>query len=183
MLITVARYRTITGDETSASGLVEDAIEQAQSLLEGRLRRPLEQAERTERMRVYADNRMYPKALPIVAVSAGAEVQGPAIVDGTPSGTFLQPDDHAEVTYTGGFDPAEEDMGEVDFVPVELARAVAWAAKAILTPADGVEVPAGATSVSVGDVSISWGPGGSPGTGEVVFSPSLIRRWRWREVA
>lgn len=180
MLISIARYREITGDSTTASAVVETAIEDAQSTLEDRLRRPLEQAARTERLRVFPDGRVYPRATPIISAAAGADIYGNAIVDGTPAGTFLEPDDYAEVTYTGGYDPAETDLSAVDYVPVELQRAVAWAAYGILRPTDGPQAPPGATSVTVGDVSVTYGPGGAPAAGEVEFDRGLIRRWRWR---
>ena len=180
MLIAIARYREITGDTTSASAVVETAIDDAQALLEDQLRRPLEQAARTERLRVFADGRVYPRATPIISAQAGADIYGNAIVDGTPEGTFLEPDDFAEVTYTGGYDPAETDLSAVDYVPVELQRAVAWAAYAILRPADGLQAPAGARSATVGDVSVTFGPGGAAAPGEVEFDRGLVRRWRWR---
>lgn len=180
MLISIARYREITGDTSTASAVVETAITDAQAILEDLLRRPLEQAQRTERLRVFPDGRVYPRATPIISAAAGADIYGNAIVDGTPAGTFLEPDDYASVTYTGGYDPAETDLSAVDYVPVELQRAVAWGAYSVLRPADGVQAPAGASAVSVGDVSVSYGPGGAPAAGEVQFDRGLIRRWRWR---
>jgi hypothetical protein len=180
VLIAITRYRDITGDTSSPSAVVESAIADAQALLEGQLRRPLEQAERTERLRVFPDRRVYPRATPIVSAAAGADIYGAAIVDGTPAGSFLYADDFVEVTYTGGYDPDETDLSAVDYVPVELQRAVAWAAYAILRPGDGVQAPAGARSVSVGDVSVTFGSGGAAAPGEVEFDRGLVRRWRWR---
>ena len=178
MLVSATRYAQITGDTTSATGAVEAALADAQSMLEAELRRGLELAERTERVRVHPDGRVYPSSTPLTAGPAGSTIAGVALVGAvSPMGGE---DDYAEVTYTGGFDPDEDDRSAVTCVPVELARAVAWAARAILTPADGIEVPAGATSVAVGDVSVSWGPGGSPATGEIVFPRRLVRRWRHR---
>lgn len=180
MLIAVDVYQAITGDTSSATASVETAIADAQGLLEDQLGRPLELDERTERLRVFPDGRVYPSATPLVSVPTGATISGASIIDGTPAGSFLRPADFAEVTYTGGFDPAEDDRSSVTYVPVDLARAIAWAAKAILSPASFGDIPAGATSATVGDVSLSWGPGGSPGTGVVGFSPQLVRRWRRR---
>lgn len=179
MLIAIARYREITGDNTSASAVVETAIDDAQALLEDQLRRPLEQAQRTERLRVFPDGRVYPRATPIISAAAGADIYGNAIVDGTPAGTFLDPDDYAEVTYTGGYDPAETDLSAVDYVPVELQRAVAWAAYTIVNAAPSA-APPGASSVTVGDVSVTYGPHGAPAAGEIEFDRGLVRRWRWR---
>lgn len=180
MLISVTRYQSITGDTTSATGVVETAIEDAQQLLEERLRRPLETAQRTERMRQYPDGRVYPAATPITAGPTGSTTYGVALADAAPAGSFLQPaDEYVDVTYTGGFDPAETDRSAVTYVPVELQRAVAWAAKALLSSPPSA-APAGATSITVGDVSVSYGPGGAPSSGEVVFDAGLVRRWRRR---
>lgn len=181
MLISVARYRAITSDTASATAVVTEAIEDAQSQLEEQLGRGLELDERTERVRVFPDGAIYPRCTPLVAVPDGSEIQGVAVIGGGPhSSALVDPDTHTTLTYTGGYNPDETDRSAVTFVPVELARAIAWAARAILTPGDGLEVPPGATSVSVGDVSISWGPAGSPTTGEVTFPRSLLRRYRYR---
>lgn len=188
MLVSVDRYREITGDETSASAVVEAALVDAQLLLEEDLRRPLEAEQRTERCRVFAESRgstVYPAATPLVSVSApsGGEIVGAAVVGGSlapaPPRFLTDRDQFAEVTYIGGFDPDAE-LGDVTCLPVGLQRAIAWAAKALTVPDDFSEIPTGATSASVGDVSISWGAGGSPSSGEVTFSRQLVRRWRRR---
>lgn len=187
-VVTIARYRDITGDETSASAVIEDALVDAQALLEEDLRRPLGTGTRTERCRIFAEARgaaVYPAATPIASVSSpsGTSIVGHAVLGGTPlTGPpyFLtDPDGFATVTYVGGYDPTAV-AGDADYLPVTLQRAIAWAAKAIIDPDAFAPVPAGATSASVGDVSLTWGPGGSPAQGEVTFSPSLVRRWRRR---
>lgn len=188
MLVSIARYRDITGDESSASGVVEGALVDAQALLEEELRRPLETDTRTERCRVFGEARgatVYPSATPITSVTSpsGASVVGHAVLGGSavsgPPYFLTDPDGFAEVTYVGGYDP-NASAGDDDYLPVTLQRAIAWAAKALVSPSDFAAVPAGATSASVGDVSLTWGPGGSPGQGEVVFSSRLVRRWRRR---
>lgn len=179
MLISITTYRDITGDTTSASAVVEDAIGDAQRALEERLGRPLEQAQRTERCRVFPDGRVYPRATPIVAAQAGATIYGASISDGHVPGSFINPDTHAQVTYTGGYDPTETDLAAVDYVPVELRRAVAWAAHSLIHGTVSA-APAGAVSVSVGDVSVNYGPGGAPAAGELTFDRSLVARYRWR---
>lgn len=182
MLVSVSTYQTITGDVSSATSQVEDALLLAQRELEEYLGRGLESLERTERCRVFPDGRMYPRCTPITAVPDGSTVYGAGVAAGGEAVTtsWLTPDTHADLTYTGGYDPAEDDMAEATYVPVTLQRAVSWAAKAVLTPADGLEIPDGATSISVGDVSVSWGAGGSPATGEIGW-PDRVRRWRWRK--
>lgn len=182
MLVSVSTYQAITGDTASATSAVDRALGEAQRLLEEYLGRGLESMERTERCRVFPDGRLYPRCTPITAVPSGSVIYGAGIAAGGPTGTpsWLTPDTHTDLTYTGGYDPAEDDMAEATYVPVILQRAVAWAAKAILTPGDGLEIPAGATAITVGDVSISWGAGGSPSTGEIGW-PDRVRRWRWRK--
>jgi hypothetical protein len=180
VLISVDTYREITGDASSASAVVETAVQGAQRLLEEQLQRGLELEERTERMRVFPDGRVYPRCTPLVTGPSGSTISGSSLLGAGPAGSFVEPDDRTAVTYTGGFDPDEEDRSAVTFVPVELQRAVAWGARAIITPGDGLEVPSGATSVTVGDVSVSWGPGGSPATGEITFPRPLVRRYRFR---
>lgn len=188
MLVTVSRYRDITGDDSSASADVEDGLVDAQALLEEELRRPLETDTRTERCRVFAEARgpaMYPSATPVTSVSdpSGATIVGHAVLGGTfaeaPPYFLTDPDAFSSITYVGGYDPAAV-TGDADYLPVTLQRAIAWAAKALIDPDSFAPVPAGATSASVGDVSLTWGPGGSPAQGEVRFSPRLVRRWRRR---
>lgn len=181
MLISVATYQSITGDTTSATAVVETAVKDAQGLLEDRLRRPLELASRTERLRRFPDGRVYPSATPITSGPAGSTVYGAALADAAPAGSFLQPaDEYVDVTYTGGFDPTEDDRSAVTFVPVDLARAVAWAARAIVSGVSASSPPAGARSVTVGDVSVAYGPDGAPSAGEIVFDAGLVSRYRRR---
>lgn len=183
MLVTIARYRDITGDSTSSSAVIEDALTDAQALLEEELHRPLEQGTRTERCRIFGEPRgatVYPSATPLVTTSTGGTVVGHAIVAPTTGGSFLlDPDGYATVTYLGGYDPAAT-AGDADYLPRTLERAIAWAARALVDPATFASVPSGATSASVGDVSLTWGPGGSPAQGEVSFDRKLVRRWRRR---
>lgn len=183
MLVTIARYRDITNDNDSSSAVVEDAVTDAQALLEEELGRPLEQDTRTERCRIFAETRgatVYPSATPLVSTSTGGTVVGHAIVSPTTGGSFLlDPDGYATVTYLGGYDPAAV-SGDPDFVPRTIERAIAWAARALVDPDTFASVPPGATSATVGDVSLTWGPGGSPAQGEVTFDRKLVRRWRRR---
>lgn len=187
MLISVTRFDEITGSDSSApsaSAAAAASIIDAQRLLEEMLGRGLELGERTERIKVFADGAMYPRVTPLVSVPDGAEIEGGAVVGGAPSGSFLTRSaytpTHTTLTYTGGYDPAEDDLAAATYVPIEIQRAIAWAALALLTDEAEFDVPAGATSVSVGDVSIAWGPGGSPGRGDLVFPHSIMRRYRWR---
>jgi hypothetical protein len=186
MLVTVDRYQTITDDTTSASGTVVAALEDAQLLLEERLGRPLEQDERTERARLFQERRgiaVYPRALPLISSTdpAGATVEGAALVGGSPTGWAN--DGHRDITYIGGYDPTETDPNEPDFLPRTLERAIIWAAFADIHQSDvTASLPVGVSSARVGDVALTWGGSGfSPGaSGEVVFSSSVVRRYRRR---
>ena len=182
MLVTIARYRDITGDNESASGVIEDALVDAQALLEDELQRPLEMDTRTERCRIMPEARgaaVYPKVTPLTSVTTGGTIVGHAVVGGFPGGTFLTgPEEYASVTYVGGYDPEATDGPTL--LPRTLERAIAWAAKALCVPDEFANVPAGATSVTVGDVSLTWGAGGSPAQGTVSFERRLVRRWKRR---
>jgi hypothetical protein len=188
MLVTVDRYRTITSDDSSASGDVTDALTDAQLLLEERLGRPLEQDERTERARMFQERRgiaVYPKAIPLISATdpAGASVEGSAFVGGDPLGWADWSDGFRDITYVGGYDPLETDPNEPDFLPRTLERAIAWAAYADVNQSSlTASIPSGVTSARVGDVALTWPGGGfSPGTsGEVTFSASVVRRYRRR---
>lgn len=190
MLVTVARYREITSDATSATGTVVTALVDAQALLEDELGRPLEQATRTERVRVFQERRgaaVYPQALPLISVSnpSGADIEGAAIIGGTPTDGPYWLDDlpgHRDVTYVGGYD-ATAAAGDVDYLPRTLERAIAWAAYADINAATlTASIPSGVTSARVGDVALSWGTGGfTPGaTSEVIFPRGVLRRYRRR---
>jgi hypothetical protein len=190
MLVTVDRYQTITSDLSTASGAVASALTDAQLLLEERLGRPLEQDERTERARMFQERRgmaVYPQALPLISVSdpSGASIEGAAFVGGSPTSwaDFAWSDGYRDITYVGGYDPAETDPNEEDFLPRTLERAIAWAAYADLqSAAVTASLPAGVTSARVGDVALTWGGGGFfPGaSGEIAFSASVVRRYRRR---
>lgn len=186
MLVTTARYRDITNDNDSPSAVVENALADAQALLEEELRRPLEADTRTERCRIFPETRgatVYPAATPIASVSSpsGASVVGHAVLGGTagPPYFLTDPDGYATVTYIGGYDPTAV-TGDDDLLPRTLERAIAWAARALTAPDAFANVPSGATSATVGDVSLTWGPGGSPAQGEVTFDRKLVRRYRRR---
>lgn len=181
MLVTVARYRDITADTGTASAVVEDALTDAQALLEEELGRELESDTRTERCRVFAESRggtVYPSVTPITSVSdpSSASILGHAVVGGTvatgPPYFLTDPDGFASVTYVGGYASGA--------APTAIERAIAWAARALVDPDTFAQAPPGATSATVGDVSITWGPGGAPSQGEVVFDRRLVRRWRRR---
>lgn len=173
-LVTIERYRVITGDSTSASATVEQALGDAQALLEDDLGRGLESEERTERLRIFYGSsfpggRVYPTVTPVTDADDFTLV-GTAALDGaSPSGgpfDTSQPS-YAEVTYTGGW--------TADDVPACIERDIAWAAYRLLRPAEMAAVPAGATSVSMGDASVSFAAGQSAGEAGISWSRATRR--------
>ena len=70
MLVTVARYRAITGDNATPAVTVSAKIELAQELLADALDRELEEAERTETLWPTRDGYLWPSCTPITAHSA-----------------------------------------------------------------------------------------------------------------
>ena len=170
MLISVDRYRVITGDSSTAATAVSAAVETAGDLLGEELGWPggVESAERTETLGVL-EGRVYPSAVPIT-VAAGFTIDGHALRGATPQWADIFEDVDgapvATVTYTGGWTSAT--------VPASVERDVAWAARALLNPAEALSVPAGATSVRLGDASVSYGRPQSPGTAGVAWSRKTL---------
>lgn len=163
MLVSVARYRTITGDVESEASAVSAAIEDATALLEDELGRPLESDERTERMYPGAGGVLYPLATPISDA-------GDYTIDGTTlrSGSFgvapawLGGQEWVEVTYTGGFVERSANPNAANGLPAYVERDLAWAAHALMRPVPALaSLPAGTGSAQVGDVALGAAGGGS----------------------
>lgn len=174
MLVTVERYRLITGDETTAATAVTAALVEAQDLLSEDLGWDLEEDERTETLDVVA-GAVYPTAIPITAVAAGQTIDGYAIRGAAPLGVDIlvensyDPDrPRATVTYTGGWTDVT--------VPASIRRAIAWAARGILTPASAEAVPDGATSVRLGDASVTFATAQHRATTGITW-PAKTMRW------
>lgn len=150
MLVDTARYRAITGDETTADAVVSARLAEATEMLAGRLDRPLEHGEYTEQLWPTRGGWLWPRATPIE--SAGDyEVDGAGL---RPRWT-LQGGPYL-VTYVGGW--------TAETVPACIARDLALAAFELgHQPADasGIDTT-GATSVRVGDVAVGWGGAGKP---------------------
>jgi len=164
MLVTVLRYRSITGDQVTGDEAVSARIEEATELLEGELGRPLEQAERTERMQPTRDGLLWPLATPLVAATdytidghglTGASVFGYDFIRG---GTMTAID----VTYTGGWLERTANPSSAFRLPVHIERDIAFAAQALGQTPTPLAVPAGASSVSLGDASVTFKDGYHP---------------------
>lgn len=170
-LVTVERYRIITGDQASASALADDALTQAVGLLEDTLQRPLEEGEITERLAPGSDGTLYPTVTPIVSAE-GYSIYGSTIMGGpffTPG--FIATDPRVSVTYVGGYVERTANPTAANRLPAHVERDLCWAANRLLTPATSAAlaaVPAGVKSASVGDASITYGDAGAPRVGNVV---------------
>jgi hypothetical protein len=158
-LVTVARYRTITGDDVTASALIADRIDEATDMLEEDLGRPLVHAERTERTLPHRDGRLYPRATPITA-AAGYAIEGFSLLPS--SLTAYDPTSRTTavtITYSGGYVERTANPTADNRLPVCIERDLAWAAKALgaTSAAELVAgLPPGAKSVSLGDMSVTF---------------------------
>ncbi len=175
-VVTIAAYRSVTGDETTASGTVQTWLDDTEQDLEEYLDRPLELGEYTDRLRINNERRgptVYPRATPI---TDGGDylVAGHALVGVSPiSGMFDQSDPaYAEVTYTGGWSAAT--------LPRSIRHDICWAVRQALR-GEAAMVPAGATSVSVGDASVSFGTAGASDRLDARWSRQT-RRYRRRHL-
>lgn len=152
-LVTVERYRLVTGDQSTAASAVSAAIEEAVDVLSEDLGWQIESAERTETLTVL-DGRVYPSSVPITAVPSGQSIDGHAVIGAAPFGQdFItegadEGETRSSLTYTGGWTSST--------VPAGVARDLAWAAYGILRPETATSVPDGATSVRLGDASVTF---------------------------
>jgi len=174
--VTVAGYRVHTGDTTSEASAVSAALVEAEQLLEEELRRTLASEERTQRLRIRADGKVYPPAYPVTAAGSYL-IDGRAIVGASPDDfptitIFARtPTPYATITYTGGF--------TADTFPVTLRHALYDLANGIISAHLVPVMLVGATSASVGDVSASYGTG-SPGGIDVLRRGLSERVARYR---
>ena len=177
-LLTVARYRAITGDTATDAVSVSAAIEEAEELLADALGRELEEADRTETLWPTRDGYLWPSCVPIVSAT-GYRIEGDGLV-----GTFGPgwPDETGAVSvpYRGGWVERTANPTAANRLPAYIERDLAFAAYALKDPTPNT-YPAGATQVQLGDASVSFGPGGAPrpGVDDVQWSrPTLRHRYR-----
>lgn len=172
LLVDGARYQRITGDATTGTDDVEQALldaEQAVAEHLGRItatgRAAIAYGTYTEPLVVYRNGRVYPAATPIdtVQTPASARVDGNAVDVGGSVGTWnlFGSDPAIQVTYTGGWQAAGVADGPTAPLPVAIVRAICQVAWRGTHPVQFPGVPAGAGSISVGDVSISGATAGA----------------------
>jgi hypothetical protein len=177
-VVTLRRYRDITGDRITDDAAVTARLEEAQDLIEDELGRLLESAERTETLTLTFEHgswRAYPQAFPITAVGAGetftieddVTLANVTIDDTAFWGTAVPVE--GTVTYTGGYTTST--------VPKALERGIAQLAHALCPALVGAGAPSGASSVHVGDVSVTFAR--PSGAGEIdALVPGLTARLR-----
>lgn len=157
-LLTVARYRAITGDTDTTDAAVTARVELAVERLAEVLDRPLVEGEYTETLTPSGDGRVWPRATPITD-------PGDYTLDGlslgwVASGVFGS--SSVAVTYTGGFVERSGNPTALNRLPVCIEEDLAWAVWAMSNPPlVGSVVPAGARSVQLGDVSVTFGENGA----------------------
>lgn len=176
-VITIARYRAITGDTASQAVAASAAIEAAEDLLADALGRELESAERTETLWPTRDGYVWPSCTPITAAT-GYTIDGDGLTGvlgpGWPDSTGS-----VEVTYTGGWVERTANPTAAHRLPSYIERDLAFAAQALLAPSPST-YPVGAVSVRLGDAAVTFGPDGAPRPGDTVrwSRPTLRHRSR-----
>lgn len=162
MLITQEFYVLVTGDTTTPSADVTEAVDEATTLVGDQLDRHLVSASRVEVVAIHRDGRAYPKAAPVTVAPAGAEIDP---LMGGFALRWVTPDDvtvvtgywtqthppFATITYTGGYGEAFA----APPCPRPLARCIAQLAHALAVGVP-VSAPAGATSVRLGDAGVTF---------------------------
>lgn len=157
-LVTVARYRSITGDDATAVSAVEERLTDAVAMLEEELGRPLEQAERTEIVWADRAGRLYPAATPIID-APGWTIDGHTLTGRSLWGAWFDEDgpETTTVTYTGGWVERSGNPTAPNRLPVCIERDLAWCAFRLGQPTNTalVTLPAGVDQVRLGDAALS----------------------------
>jgi hypothetical protein len=173
-LISVERYRSITGDQLSDSGNITAALGLALELVEEYLDRQLLVQEHTELLQPYR-GKFYPKHSPVL-FATGYTIRHDALIGGVHYwGHDVTEDTLTEVTYTGGYDSTT--------LPTTLQVAIARAAEALIQgqnqSSTNVTVTPGqqVTSIGLGDVRIGYSTASSSSTSTMTQHelPELVR--------
>lgn len=153
-MITADRYRALTGDVVSDEVAVNEAIVDAQALLEEFLGRPMETGEHTDTLVPDRQGRLWPRVTPIEEAE-GWTIEGLALVGTRLSWYFGE--DTVEVTYTGGWARPDAEEPTAPVLPTCLQRDIAQGAYRLLHPtiATAAGVLPGADSVRLGDAAVS----------------------------
>lgn len=163
-LVTIARYRAITGDTASHSVEVSAKLELAGELLADALDRELEEAERTETLWPTRDGWLWPSCVPLVSC-ASHTIDGDGLHGGVFGMTWPDETDAVTVTYTGGWVERSANPSAANRLPAYIEADIANAAQQLLGAGTASAYPAGATSVRLGDAAVTFGPDGAPANG------------------
>lgn len=155
LLVSVERYRAITGDVATPSVTVTALMEEAQEDLAEVLERPLTHDTYTEQLAPTRDGMLWPRATPITS-AIGWTIDGHGLRGGA-TWPFDWASSGVLVTYEGGWTD--------ETVPRCIQRDLCAAVQVMAAPAPtGVTVPKGAISATVGDVAINYGAAGARGS-------------------
>jgi hypothetical protein len=174
-VLTVARYRAITGDKATDSVVVSALIEDAIDLCVEALGRELEYAANiTEALWPTKDGRLWPSRTPLMACTQWT-IDGDGLI-GVFGPTWPNLTGAISVVYSGGWVERSANPGAVNMLPSYIERDLAFATKALISP-PSQEYPAGATSVRLGDAAVTFGPDGAPraGADSVQWSRRTLR--------
>lgn len=153
-IVTIARYRAITGDAATADATVSARLELAQTKLEDDLGRPLAHGTYTESLWPTRDGYLWPSAVPITD-GGGYTVDGDGLF-----GVFgpAWPDltGAVSVTYDGGWVEPSANPTAANRLPFCIEADLAFAAQTLGTVATASDFPAGAKSVALGDASVTF---------------------------
>jgi hypothetical protein len=191
MLVTWTRYKTITGDRAGASAEVEEALLDAQGLLEDALSRSIERADYTEDLPLVSDPETgtlacFPTVYPVHSTANGDLVRFNTVYGVGPTATPVSPGDFGLIfplvvtlTYNAGWDATVTDRTDPAFLPRDVERDIAWAAHTLLNPSLSSAIPTGAKSATSGDVSITYDRAQSSATLGIRWSPGTLS---WRRI-
>ncbi len=171
-LVTIARYRSVTGDTATLDATVQTALTDAENTVEAYLGRPLAATDRVETVSIFSNGRGYPQVTPVTSITSPATTtnNGYAMTFSAVTDWDDPPYGATTVTYSGGWTAST--------IPFVIVQVICALANAQVIPTVSA-VPAGATSFSAGELSVSYQSPRTPlsDTQEIL---SALRPWRYR---
>jgi hypothetical protein len=176
-VVTIEKYRLVTGDNSSASATVQSWLDVAEDMVQETLGRYLEHGVYTERLKVWPTRFAYPAAVPVTSVSASADAElydEASLYEVSPDGNTLVgmdwvANDHAYGAFPGqfignGYEPyydyatvTYEGGWTSDTMPQKLQYWIAKLARSLDPAVTGR--PAGSNLARVGDVQVGYDKG------------------------
>lgn len=198
MIVSLARYRVIQQDTSSAEGVATGALVEAQALIEDYLDRPLDyDAAATETLPTWVGSdgvrKVWPRRYPVSGATDPATVVNTAVIAPNGSGFDWAVDvvtdqvtADATVTFAGGWLPADDPAAtDVNRVLPTLERAVCAVAWALITTNPAAPAIPAVTTATVGDVSATFAgadPDTHPLDGLVPGITRRLARYRYRPI-